>query len=84
METPEVARFRNCIIDGRWAMAEKALARLGVTEEEGLLVRNESFSHSKAIDDQCALGCKVLDQSAEVPGIFGSRKHDCSITCSQK
>ncbi|KAI0332631.1 WD40 repeat-like protein [Cubamyces sp. BRFM 1775] len=36
METPEVAEFRRCILDASWDSAEAALARLGVTEGEGL------------------------------------------------
>ena len=40
METPEVAEFRRCIRDASWDSAESALARLGVTEGEGLWVRN--------------------------------------------
>ena len=40
METPEVAEFRRCILDASWDSAESALARLGVTEGEGLWVRN--------------------------------------------
>ena len=39
METPEVAEFRRCILDASWDSAESALARLGVTEGEGLWVR---------------------------------------------
>ncbi|KAI9061512.1 WD40 repeat-like protein [Trametes sanguinea] len=36
METPEVAEFRRCILNASWDSAEAALARLGVTEGEGL------------------------------------------------
>ncbi|KAH9928530.1 WD40 repeat-like protein [Epithele typhae] len=36
METPEVAYFRRCILDGSWEAAETALGRLGVSEGDGL------------------------------------------------
>lgn len=39
METPPVARFRQHVLEGEWNKAEAALKGLGVSEEEGLLVR---------------------------------------------
>ncbi|KAG6856377.1 hypothetical protein H0H87_005142 [Tephrocybe sp. NHM501043] len=36
MEEPEVADFRQCIMDGSWTKAEAALMRLGVTNDDGL------------------------------------------------
>ncbi|KAG6865928.1 hypothetical protein C0991_010429 [Blastosporella zonata] len=36
MEAPEVADFRQCILDGSWTKAETALMRLGVTDEDAL------------------------------------------------
>lgn len=38
METPDVSRFRQCILDGDWDSAEDTLMRLGLSEEEGLWV----------------------------------------------
>lgn len=61
METPEVAQFRTCIVDGRWAIAEKALTTLGVTEEEGLLVGNESFHLTIHSLTSVVLGRKIFD-----------------------
>jgi hypothetical protein len=38
MEAPEVSEFRQYILDGSWILAEAALMRLGVSDDEGLLV----------------------------------------------
>jgi len=38
MEGPEVAQFRQYILDGMWAKAEAALERLGVDEDQGIWV----------------------------------------------
>lgn len=39
METPDVSKFRQCILDGDWGSAEDTLVRLGLSDEEGLWVR---------------------------------------------
>jgi len=39
MESPEVAEFRHYVMDALWDQAEAALIRLGVTEEDSLMVR---------------------------------------------
>ena len=44
METPDVSRFRECILNGDWAAAEEVLSRLGFSEEEGLWVSLIAFS----------------------------------------
>lgn len=33
MESPEVAEFRRCILDGAWERAESGLMRLGVVDD---------------------------------------------------
>lgn len=33
MESPEVAEFRRCILDGAWDRAEAGLMHLGVTDD---------------------------------------------------
>jgi hypothetical protein len=39
MESPEVAEFRQCILDASWEQAEAALLRLGVASDQDVLVR---------------------------------------------
>ena len=39
MESPEVAEFRHYVMDALWDQAEAALIRLGVTDEDSLMVR---------------------------------------------
>lgn len=39
MESPEVAEFRHHVMEASWDQAEAALIRLGVTEEDNLMVR---------------------------------------------
>ena len=39
MESPEVAEFRRYVMDALWDQAETALIRLGVTDEDSLMVR---------------------------------------------
>lgn len=39
METPQVAEFRQRILDGEWIRAEAALETLGVTDLDELNVR---------------------------------------------
>lgn len=34
MESPQVAHFRRCILEGNWSEAEASLSGLGVTSEE--------------------------------------------------
>lgn len=43
METSDVSRFRQCILEGDWDSAEETLMRLGLSEEEGLWVSNASI-----------------------------------------
>ena len=40
METPEVADFRQCILDGAWERADEGLMRLGVVEDPKFWVGN--------------------------------------------
>lgn len=39
MESPEVAEFRRYVMEASWEQAEAALIRLGVTDEDNLMVR---------------------------------------------
>ena len=39
MESPEVAEFRHYVMEALWEQAEAALIRLGVTDEDNLMVR---------------------------------------------
>ena len=39
MESPEVAEFRRYVMGASWEQAEAALIRLGVTDEDNLMVR---------------------------------------------
>lgn len=39
MESPEVAEFRHHVMEASWEQAEAALVRLGVTDEDNLMVR---------------------------------------------
>lgn len=39
MESPEVAEFRHYVMGALWEQAEAALIRLGVTDEDNLMVR---------------------------------------------
>jgi WD repeat-containing protein 26 len=39
METPEVSKFRQYILEASWSDAEDALTSLGVTDSDGLWVR---------------------------------------------
>ena len=39
MESPEVAEFRHYVMEASWEQAEAALIRLGVTDEDNLMVR---------------------------------------------
>jgi hypothetical protein len=39
MESTEVAEFRNYVMEASWEQAEAALIRLGVTDEDNLMVR---------------------------------------------
>ena len=38
MESPEVTRFRACVLEGHWPEAEECLTGLGVTEDVDLRV----------------------------------------------
>ena len=38
METPEVAHFRRCVLEGDWSEAEASLSSLGVVDEEDFRV----------------------------------------------
>jgi hypothetical protein len=40
MESPEVAEFRHYVMEASWEQAEAALVRLGVTDEDNLMVRS--------------------------------------------
>lgn len=84
METPEVAQFRSCVIDGQWALAEEALLALGVTVEEGLSVCYNVSSLIDSLIDNGSSGGKILDKPAEVFGVPGSRKYNTSVTCAQR
>ncbi|KAF9558038.1 WD40 repeat-like protein [Agrocybe pediades] len=50
MESPEVAQFRQYILDGMWAKAEAALMRLGVQEDEGLWDAKFLISRQKYLE----------------------------------
>ncbi|KAI0053876.1 WD40 repeat-like protein [Auriscalpium vulgare] len=50
METPEVAEFRQCILEGEWADAEVALLRLGVSEEDGFWEAKFLISQQKYLE----------------------------------
>lgn len=38
MESPEVAEFRHYVMEASWEQVEAALIRLGVTDEDNLMV----------------------------------------------
>lgn len=42
METTDVSRFRQCILDADWDGAEDTLVRLGLTDDDGLWVRGRT------------------------------------------
>jgi hypothetical protein len=70
METSDVSRFRQCILDGDWDSAEDILMRLGLSEEERLWVRCDIiFVYFCALDP--AVGSEVPHQPAEIPRIPG-------------
>ncbi|EPQ57967.1 WD40 repeat-like protein [Gloeophyllum trabeum ATCC 11539] len=50
METPEVSDFRQCILEAAWEEAERALVRLGVTEEDGLWEAKFLISQQKYLE----------------------------------
>lgn len=45
METPEVAEFRQCILEGAWTAAEDALTQLCGPQDDGLWVRTPPYSN---------------------------------------
>ncbi|THH17111.1 hypothetical protein EW146_g3632 [Bondarzewia mesenterica] len=50
METPEVADFRQCILDGAWSAAEAALHQLCATEDDGLWEAKFLISRQKYLE----------------------------------
>ncbi|KAJ7219541.1 WD40-repeat-containing domain protein [Mycena pura] len=50
MESPEVAEFRQYIMEARWSKAENALQRLGVRDHEGLLDARFLISQQKYLE----------------------------------
>ncbi|KAG6909629.1 hypothetical protein DXG01_016411 [Tephrocybe rancida] len=50
MEEPEVADFRQFILDGSWAKAEASLMRLGVSEDDGLWDARFLISQQKYLE----------------------------------
>jgi WD repeat-containing protein 26 len=68
MESPEVAEFRQCILDASWAQAEAALLRIGVPNDQTLAVRRLILIPASLLKTYCA-GGQVLNQPAEVLGV---------------
>ncbi|KAF8163539.1 WD40 repeat-like protein [Crassisporium funariophilum] len=50
MESPEVSRFRQYILDGMWTKADAALMQLGVEEDEGLWDAKFLISQQKYLE----------------------------------
>ncbi|TDL25023.1 WD40 repeat-like protein [Rickenella mellea] len=50
MESPEVAEFRECILDGSWDSAEVTLSRLGVSDDESLRMARFLISQQKYLE----------------------------------
>ncbi|GJE96447.1 WD40 repeat domain-containing protein [Phanerochaete sordida] len=50
METSDVSRFRQCILEGDWDSAEDTLLRLGLSEEEGLWEAKFLISQQKYLE----------------------------------
>lgn len=40
METSDVSKFRQCILDGDWSSAEDIFVRLGLSDEDSLWVQS--------------------------------------------
>ncbi|KAI0273432.1 WD40 repeat-like protein [Gloeopeniophorella convolvens] len=50
METPRVAEFRQCILDGAWSEAEAALEHLSVADDDGLWEAKFLISRQKYLE----------------------------------
>ena len=65
MESSDVAKFRQCVLDGAWDSADEVLMRLGFVDDEALWV---CFLPSRCVSNaHCCAERKVPDQSAEIP-----------------
>jgi hypothetical protein len=80
MESPEVAEFRHHVMEASWEQAEAALIRLGVTDEDNLMVRFVvSYLFCCESIHLLALGVEVPYQPTEVSGVARIQKHDCGF-----
>ncbi|KAI0063418.1 WD40 repeat-like protein [Artomyces pyxidatus] len=50
METPQVAEFRQCVLEGAWTDAEAALMHLGVRDDDGLWEAKFLISQQKYLE----------------------------------
>ena len=85
MESPEVAEFRQYVLGASWEQAEAALIRLGVTDEDNLMVRSPSLGYLFVISlTRLSIGVEVPHQPTEVSGAAGEQKHHRSFEGPQK